>query len=193
MAERAADRAGQQAPDPRAPDPRARGQYSTSQPASGEQAPGTGGDVTPADLYWLREAIGLSRRAASSPSAFCVGALIVSSDGTVLARGFSRERDAHDHAEEAALAIVDPGDPRLPSATVYSSLEPCRFRASRPRPCAELIIAAGIRRVVIAWLEPPVFAKGSGAELLRAAGITVAEAPELAAEARAVNAAVLGD
>ena len=68
----------------------------------------------------------------------------------------------------------------------------CRFRASRPCPCAELIIAAGLRRVVIAWLEPPVFAPGGGAELLRSSGVTVVEIPELAAEARAVNAAVLG-
>ena len=64
------------------------------------------------------------------------------------------------------LATLDPGDPRLTSATLYSSLEPCRFRASRPRSCADLIIAAGIGRVVIAWLEPPVFARGGGAALL---------------------------
>ena len=46
--------------------------------------------------------------------------------------------------------------------------------------------------MVIAWLEPPVLAPGGGAELLREAGVTVLEIPELAAEARAVNAAVLG-
>lgn len=80
----------------------------------------------------------------------------------------------------------------LGAATLYSSLEPCRYRASRPRPCAALIIAAGVRRVVIAWLEPPVFAAGGGATLLREAGVTVVEVPELAAAARAVNAALLG-
>jgi pyrimidine deaminase RibD-like protein len=76
---------------------------------------------------------------------------------------------------------------------LFSSLEPCRARASRPTPCAELIIGAGLRRVVIAWLEPPVFAPGGGAALLREAGITVVEIPGLAAEARAVNAAVLSE
>src|SRR5947207_1492963 len=65
--------------------------------------------------------------------------------------------------------------------------------AWRPTPCAELIISAGLHRVVIAWLEPPVFAPGGGAALLREAGITVVEAPGLAAEARAVNAAVLSE
>jgi 5-amino-6-(5-phosphoribosylamino)uracil reductase len=159
-------------------------------PAAG--SPGHGADVTAADRAWLAGAIDLSRRCSPSPSAFCVGAVLVSADGNVMATGFSREKDRHDHAEEAALAAVDPGDPRLAGATLYSSLEPCRFRASRPRPCADLIIAAGLRRVVIAWLEPPIFAKGGGAALLREAGVTVVVVPDLAAEARAVNEAVLG-
>ena len=158
----------------------------------GDRRPGRGPAATEADREWLREAIELSRRCPPSASAFSVGAVIVAADGGTLATGFSRQRDPHDHAEEGALATLDPGDPRLPGATLYSSLEPCRFRASRPRPCAELIIAAGVRRVVIAWLEPPVFAQGGGAELLRASAITVVEVPDLAAEARAVNAAVLG-
>ena len=81
----------------------------------------------------------------------------------------------------------------MDGATLYSSLEPCRARASRPTPCAELIIRAGLRRVVIAWLEPPVFAAGGGAAMLGEAGITVVEVPGLAAEARAVNAAVLSE
>ncbi len=157
-----------------------------------DQAPGSGPVATDADREWLLQAIGLSRRCPPSASAFCVGAVIVAADGGTIATAFSRQRDPHDHAEEGALATLSPGDPRLPGATLYSSLEPCRFRASRPQPCAELIIAAGLRRVVIAWLEPPVFAQGGGAELLRSSGVTVVEVPDLAAGARAVNAAVLG-
>ncbi len=157
-----------------------------------DQAPGSGPVATGADREWLLQAIELSRRCPPSASAFCVGAVIVATGGGDIATGFSRQRDPHDHAEEAALATLSPGDPRLPGATLYSSLEPCRFRASRPQPCAELIIAAGLRRVVIAWLEPPVFAQGGGAELLRSSGVTVVEVPDLAAEARAVNEAVLG-
>jgi len=157
-----------------------------------DQEPGSGSTATAADRQWLRQAIELSRCCPPSSSAFSVGAVIVAADGTTMATGFSRQRDPHDHAEEGALATLAPGDPRLAGATLYSSLEPCRFRASRPCPCAELIIAAGLRRVVIAWLEPPLFARGGGAELLRSSGVTVVEVPELAAEARAVNAAVLG-
>jgi 5-amino-6-(5-phosphoribosylamino)uracil reductase len=156
-------------------------------------APGTGAEATAADRAWLAQAIELSRRCPPSPSAFCVGAVVVAADGTVMATGYSRETSPRGHAEEAALAKIGPADSRLAGATLYSSLEPCRVRASQPTPCAGLIITAGLRRVVIAWLEPPVFAPGGGANLLREAGITVVQVPGLAAEARAVNAAVLSE
>jgi diaminohydroxyphosphoribosylaminopyrimidine deaminase/5-amino-6-(5-phosphoribosylamino)uracil reductase len=156
--------------------------------------PGRGGDATAADRGWLRQAIGLSRRCPPSQTAFSVGAVLVGADGGVLATGYSRETSPHDHAEEAALARLGPAEwPSLPGATLYSSLEPCRMRKSRPRPCTELIIAAGIRRVVIAWREPPIFVPGGGVPALREAGVAVVEVPELAAAARAVNAAVLGE
>jgi diaminohydroxyphosphoribosylaminopyrimidine deaminase/5-amino-6-(5-phosphoribosylamino)uracil reductase len=148
------------------------------------------------DAHWLAAAVELSRRCPPSPTAFSVGALLVAADGAVLSAGYSREADSLDHAEEAALAKVPAlagahgagGRRPLASATMYSSLEPCAMRASRPRTCAELIIAAGIGRVVIAWREPPVFVPGGGAAVLTAAGVTVDELPEFAAAARAVNA-----
>jgi diaminohydroxyphosphoribosylaminopyrimidine deaminase/5-amino-6-(5-phosphoribosylamino)uracil reductase len=159
----------------------------------GHGPPGPGGEATAADLGWLGEAIGLSRRSPPSATAFAVGAVVIAADGALLATGYSRESSPSDHAEEAALAKLDPADPRLGGATLYSSLEPCRFRASRPRPCADLIIRVGLRRVVIAWQEPPVFAPGGGAALLASAGITVVEIADLAPQARAVNAALLGE
>jgi len=158
----------------------------------GHGAPGPGSEATAADRGWLGEAIGLSWRSPPSATAFAVGAVVVAGDGSVLATGYSREGGPHDHAEEAALAKLDPADPRLGGATLYSSLEPCRFRASRPRPCAELIVGTGLRRVVIAWREPPVFAPGGGAALLAQAGVTVVEIADLAPQARAVNAGLLG-
>jgi diaminohydroxyphosphoribosylaminopyrimidine deaminase / 5-amino-6-(5-phosphoribosylamino)uracil reductase len=47
--------------------------------------------------------------------------------------------------------------------------------------------------VVIAWLEPPLFASGGGATMLRGAGITVDEIPWLAELARSINAHLLPD
>ena len=159
--------------------------------AGGPPAPPRPGQPQ-ADLHWLREAIELSRRCPPSESAFSVGAVVVSDPGKVIATGYSRERDPKDHAEEVALAQAA-GDPLLTGATLYSSLEPCLARASRPRSCAELIVEAGIPRVVIAWLEPPLLAAGGGAGALRRAGVTVVEIPWLAGLARSVNAHLVRD
>ena len=67
-------------------------------------------------------------------------------------------------------------------STVYSSLEPCSHRGSHPLSCTQLILDAGIPRVVFAWREPPVFVDARGTELLRAAGRPVVEVPELTPE-----------
>ena len=136
---------------------------------------------------FLRWAVELSRQCPPSDSAFSVGAVIVGEDGEVLATGFSREQEDHDHAEEVALRKLGP-DLRLRHATLYSSLVPCGARASRPATCVQHIVAAGIPKVVFAWREPPVFTGGEGADQLRAAGVTVTEVPELAARAQSVNA-----
>jgi riboflavin-specific deaminase-like protein len=141
-----------------------------------------------ADGRWLREAIELSRRCPPSARAYSVGAVIVDAAGDVVATGYSREQDARDHAEEVALRKAPR---RLDGATLYSSLEPCSTRASRPRTCTELILAAGIHRVVFAWREPALFADCQGAEKLAAAGVTVVEMPELADHVRAVNTHLL--
>jgi 5-amino-6-(5-phosphoribosylamino)uracil reductase len=139
------------------------------------------------DHRFLRWAIELSRLCPPSESAFSVGAVIVAEDGEVLATGFSREQEDHDHAEEVALRKLGP-DPRLRHATIYSSLVPCGARASRPLTCVQHIIAAGIPRVVFAWREPPLFAKGDGADQLRAAGVSLTEVPALSPRAESVNA-----
>jgi riboflavin-specific deaminase-like protein len=141
-----------------------------------------------ADTRFLRAAIELSRQCPPSDTAFAVGAIVVSAAGDIMATGFSREQEAQDHAEEVALRKLDPADPRLATATIYSSLVPCGDRASRPVTCVQHILAAGLGRVVFAWREPPIFAEGRGAEQLRAAGVTVTELPDLADDAAAVNA-----
>jgi len=172
--------------------------------------PGSAGAAGPdADRHWLLEAIRLSEFCSPSATSFSVGAVLVAADGTVLSTGYSRECGPADHAEEVALARIGltaaaPGDwsaadlgaagrrMDLAGATLYSSLEPCAARASRPTPCADLIIASGIGRVVIAWREPPIFVPGGGAVRLRQAGLKVSVVPELAGRARAVNAHLLG-
>lgn len=140
------------------------------------------------DALWLAIACDLATKCPPSSTAFSVGAVIVDADGVEVAQGYSREGgDPHVHAEEAALAKAA-GDPRLPGATVYSSLEPCARRASRPRSCTQLLIDAEVRRVVTAWREPDTFVPGAdGTEILEAAGVTVAELPEFKEAAMTPN------
>ncbi|MFF7239307.1 dihydrofolate reductase family protein [Streptomyces collinus] len=156
-------------------------------------APGTGPLPTAADHRWLRTACELAALCPPSRTAFSVGAVVVAADGTELARGHSREGgDPVVHAEEAALAKIDPADPRLAGATVYSSLEPCSRRASRPAPCAELILRSGARRVVTAWREPDTFVTAAdGTGVLAGAGVDVVELPEYEGRAKAPNAHLL--
>lgn len=159
---------------------------STFPPPAGP--PGAGREPNAADRSWLALACELATLCPPSTTAFSVGAVIVAADGTELARGYSREQDPLDHAEEAALAKLQADDPGLSTATIYSSLEPCAKRASRSQPCAQLIREAGIRRVVTAWREPDTFVPGAeGAELLEDAGVTVVELPDLADAAQAPN------
>jgi riboflavin-specific deaminase-like protein len=144
------------------------------------------------DHRFLRWAIDLARLCPPSDTAFSVGAVIVGEDGEVLATGFSREQEDHDHAEEVALRKLGESDPRLRHATIYSSLVPCGARASRPLTCVQHILAAGIPRVVFAWREPPLFTDGEGAEQLIAAGVAVTEIPDLAVPAKSINAHLVG-
>ncbi|MER6716596.1 dihydrofolate reductase family protein [Streptomyces sp. NPDC000877] len=152
-------------------------------------APGTGPLPVAADHHWLARACALAAECPPSDTAFSVGAVVVAADGTELARGHSREGgDPVVHAEEAALAKIDPADGRLPGATVYSSLEPCARRASRPAPCARLILDAGVRRVVTAWREPDTFvAAADGSGVLAAGGVEVVVLPDHEERAKAPN------
>lgn len=142
------------------------------------------------DRRWLQAAIDLSRRCPPSEGAYSVGAVIVGADGREIARGYSRETDPLAHAEEVALARAAPD--RACGATLYSSLEPCSQRRSRPLACARLIRDAGVGRVVFALREPTLFVDCRGAEELAEAGLEVVELADLADQVREANGHLLG-
>lgn len=142
---------------------------------------------TDSDYRWMRKAIELSYHCPPAQDAFSVGAIVVGKNGDEIARGYSRQNgDPHAHAEETALAKITDG--QLLDGTIYSSLEPCSRRASRPLSCTQHILRSGLTRVVIAWREPALFVDDcQGLEILTAAGLTVVEIPELAEAARAAS------
>ncbi len=109
-----------------------------------------------------------------------VGCVLVR-DGTMLGEGW-HERAGEAHAEVAALRAARAG---VEGATAYVTLEPCSHTGRTP-PCADALIAAGIRRIVCSSADPNPKVAGAGIERLRAAGISVSVGA-LAGEARALN------
>lgn len=95
-----------------------------------------------------------------------VGAVVLGPDGLV-SEGFHGEFGGP-HAETVALAAAGP---RARGGTLVTTLEPCRHEGKQPA-CVPQVIAAGIRRVVIAAPDPTPGA-GGGAGMLREAGLDV--------------------
>lgn len=111
-----------------------------------------------------------------------VGCVLLAPDGTVVAEGFHRGAGTA-HAEAAALAAAGPA---ARGATAVVTLEPCNH-TGRTGPCAQALVEAGVRRVVVAQPDPNPVAQG-GTATLRAAGIEV-EHGLLRAEAGRLNRA----
>jgi diaminohydroxyphosphoribosylaminopyrimidine deaminase/5-amino-6-(5-phosphoribosylamino)uracil reductase len=97
-----------------------------------------------------------------------VGAVVVR-DGRVVGEGWHRRLGAA-HAEAMALARAGV---RARGATLYCTLEPCAHHGRTP-PCTDAILAAGIRRCVIAVRDPHRIVDGRGLQRLRAGGVEVA-------------------
>jgi diaminohydroxyphosphoribosylaminopyrimidine deaminase / 5-amino-6-(5-phosphoribosylamino)uracil reductase len=111
-----------------------------------------------------------------------VGCVLLADDGTTVAEGFHRGAGGP-HAEVAAL--TEAGDAAR-GTTAVVTLEPCNH-TGRTGPCVEALLAAGVRRVVLAQRDTNPVASG-GADALRAAGVEV-EAGLMADEAARLNRA----
>ena len=98
-----------------------------------------------------------------------VGAVIVH-DGKIIGEGY-HHRAGEPHAEPNAIASVR-DEALLKEATMYVSLEPCSHWGKTP-PCADLIVRKGLKRVVIATLDPNPKVTARGVKILQDAGIEV--------------------
>ncbi len=123
------------------------------------------------DLRHMRSALGLARRAAgwSTPNPN-VGCILVK-EGRVIARGWTGA-GGRPHAEARAL---DAAGDKARGATAFVTLEPCAHVSPRGPACADLLIEAGVARVVVAMPDPDPRTSGLGIARLKAAGIAVIE------------------
>src|SRR3984957_2282074 len=112
-------------------------------------------------------ALGQAVRAETSPNPW-VGAVVVPEGDQPAALGSTRPPGGP-HAEAVALELAGSS---ARDATVYVTLEPCAHHGRTP-PCADALIAAGVRRVVVGVLDPDPQVSGRGVARLRAAGIDV--------------------
>src|SRR5436190_3066710 len=137
--------------------------------------------AAPDDGAWMRRAVGLAERGwgHTAPNPM-VGAVVVQG-GVVVGEGWH----AHYGGPQAEAEALRAAGERARGATLYVSLEPCNHFGKTP-PCTDAILAAGVRRVVAACVDPSPVA-GGGAERLREAGVEVTVGVE-DASAREINA-----
>lgn len=148
----------------------------------------------------MKIALGEASKCVPTPTAFCVGCVIVapvhSTTGVegkaVLSTGYSRELAGNTHAEANALTkaqelgsaefarFFPEGPPSdggvnvlLKQADVYTTLEPCSIRTSGLPACADALVDARVKRCYIGVAEPDDFVVCEGAEKLKRGGVEV--------------------
>src|SRR5579859_6304763 len=128
----------------------------------------------------MRRALDLAERGRYSVSPNPMVGCVLVRDSEVIGEGFHL-RAGEPHAEVKAIQSCD----NPAGATMYVSLEPCAHQGRTP-PCADVVVASGVRRVVVAMGDPHDVVNGRGIERLRASGIEVTTGV-LEAEARQIN------
>jgi diaminohydroxyphosphoribosylaminopyrimidine deaminase/5-amino-6-(5-phosphoribosylamino)uracil reductase len=118
------------------------------------------------DARLMTRALELAREGDPSPNPH-VGAVVVLG-GEVVGEGHHAAAGT-DHAETVALAAA--GE-RAKGATLYVTLEPCNHEGRTP-PCVDVILNAGVARVVVGCRDPNPHVRGGGVERLRDAGLEV--------------------
>ena len=139
--------------------------------------------ISPLDRKHIELAFRLARRGfgRTSPNPM-VGAVLVK-NGKIIGQGW-HHRAGQPHAEIEALRAAKESPA---GATLFVTLEPCCTHGRTP-PCTDAIIAARLKRVVVAALDPNPAHCGKGLKYLKKAGISVSSGL-LAEEASRLNEA----
>ncbi len=131
----------------------------------------------------MRRALELAARGQGSVAPNPMVGCVIVQHGQIIAEGW-HQHYGEAHAERNAVNQI--GDPdRLVGSTVYVTLEPCSHHGKTP-PCADLLVAHRVGRVVISNCDPNPLVNGRGIRRLQEAGIQV-ETGLLKAEGRTLN------
>ncbi|MFS2085042.1 bifunctional diaminohydroxyphosphoribosylaminopyrimidine deaminase/5-amino-6-(5-phosphoribosylamino)uracil reductase RibD, partial [Stenotrophomonas geniculata] len=133
------------------------------------------------DHLHMANALRLAERAAYTTRPNPMVGCVIAHGERVVGQGW-HQRAGGPHAE--VFALREAGS-EARGATAYVTLEPCAHYGRTP-PCALALIEAGVSRVVAAMRDPFPKVDGGGFDLLRNAGIDVAEGL-MAAQARELN------
>lgn len=142
--------------------------------------------MTNKDIQYMQQALDLAVQGMGSVSPNpMVGAVIVSTDGRVIGRGWHKKHGGP-HAEVEAVASVSAADRgAIRGATMYVNLEPCSHWGRTP-PCADMIVEQEFGRVVVGCLDSNPQVAGRGVARITQAGIEV-EVGVLEAQAKELN------
>jgi len=144
--------------------------------------------ITAAERAAFEHAIDMARMGLGSTKANpCVGAVVLDRDGAVVGTGRTEPHSAVAAGRHAEVVALDAAGERARGGTLVCTLEPCNG-TGRTGPCVEVVLAAGVARLVYAVTDPlPRF--GGGAARLAAAGVAVLHdlPADLMAAARTVH------
>src|SRR5262245_22359775 len=119
----------------------------------------------------MRRALLLAARGLGETNPNPVVGCVVVKRGRVVGEGY-HARAGGPHAEVIALERAGAA---ARGSTLYVTLEPCAHLRKRTPPCAPLVAASGVRRVVVSLRDPNPRVDGRGVRRLRAAGVAVTE------------------
>ena len=130
---------------------------------------------------WMKRALELAEKGKGRTNPNPMVGCVIIKDEQVVGEGY-HEFWGGPHAE--ANALREAGE-RAEGSTVYVTLEPCSLYGKTP-PCADALVKAKVKKVIVAMLDPNPLVAGRGIQILKEAGIEV-EVGVMEEEARALN------
>lgn len=125
--------------------------------------------MTPQDSFYMQRCLELASHGLGSTFPNPLVGCVIVHNGLIIGEGWHRKA-GEPHAEVLAIASVK-NEALLPESTIYVSLEPCSHYGKTP-PCANLIIAKKIKKVVIGTIDPFAKVAGNGIQLLKEARLS---------------------